>query len=952
MKVGSAFWYTGFICTYFLIFLYSSVLSASCPSDAPVKSIRFITDIGLGFKDLSSGIKLKKGLPCSDVLVSQSIEKLYERGIFEFIEASFEVEQGSDEITVNFLLIPYLVLSKTEFQGNFAIKDHELGRVIRLRPGDRIDESSIKGIEHEVRSLYRHSGFLDVEVEYRLIAETTSPLTRIRIVIKEGVPRKIERVEFAEGEDLTPKEILDSISEYATDKILSRDAVRDIRRYALRQFREKGFHKARVSIVLKFEEDASNVDLDVPNEKTILSVKLLPRNRLRFRFKGNSYYSRSQLLEVLRLDQRTAPLQRSSLNSLCRSIDERYREAGFASVSVDCSFSEEVDKKYGGVRDVFTVLIDEGPMYKVLPPIFKGNTIISDKKLSELVNMVPRSFFGSFFGAQRGPTEEMLSGDMLRIKEAYRARGLDRVEVRTRIIVDEDKLTTTARYRIKEGAGNAVKSVKVNLSSLKDDENLSSILNLWELNYSNGFYLESEVEERIGKLRDEIYKIGYPDARISGRYLQDEQRIDVEVISGPLVEVGRIILQGNFYTSDKIILRELKLKEGDPWNPSVVEESKHALLSLGIFRSVIIEPVGGNFNGGREDLIVKVQERETGTIQGLIEMSTQDGLHIQTQVGQRNLAGNARALVLGLDGYFRGVDSLVQAARARLGFGSPRIFGTDLDYGLESFYQTALELNDSFKLDRYGFSNSFRYPFLKSLRLTASQTTYSERLFDVATPMILGDRDRGTTFYSAFRFLAEYDRRDDVFNPTRGYRLESGIGYFPETFGSEVRMFEGHAQGTSLMPLGSGITYALNLRGAFREVLNSGDTVPLGSRYFIGGRDTLRGYTRFQVGPRASGDGLVVGGDTFAVFSQEVRYQFTSSTQGIFFLDTGQAFLRHADRFDGDRKNNLLDLRFSPGFGMQYLTPIGPLSAEVGFATDREFGERWGRFIVGIGSAF
>ena len=72
----------------------------------------------------------------------------------------------------------------------------------------------------------------------------------------------------------------------------------------------------------------------------------------------------------------------------------------------------------------------------------------------------------------------------------------------------------------------------------------------------------------------------------------------------------------------------------------------------------------------------------------------------------------------------------------------------------------------------------------------------------------------------------------------------------------------------------------------------------------------------------------------------------------LVFLDVAQAMLRHSVNFDGDTKRNLSDLRFSPGLGAQYITPIGPLSAELGFATDHEFGERFGRLLISIGSAF
>ena len=72
-----------------------------------------------------------------------------------------------------------------------------------------------------------------------------------------------------------------------------------------------------------------------------------------------------------------------------------------------------------------------------------------------------------------------------------------------------------------------------------------------------------------------------------------------------------------------------------------------------------------------------------------------------------------------------------------------------------------------------------------------------------------------------------------------------------------------------------------------------------------------------------------------------------------YFFDLGQSYLRNKGNFMGDPLSlNASDLRFSPGIGLRYKTPIGPLSIEYGFATEREFGERFGRLNFGIGGAF
>lgn len=925
------------------LFILSLQNVFACELERKVSKITFVTDVGLSHKDLSRNLSLSIGDICTKDKIQQSIKDIKRRDIFENIE--FKEFDESDGIHAQFLLIPYLVLSRVEFVGNRELSNLILRRSLSIRQGEKIGSSQLDIIRDRLIKTYNDSGFFDVDLKIQLQAESTSPLTRVIVEISEGKPRRVGELIIEEGDVTLLKEIIREIQSYARDKVITRDALREIRRFALREFRDRGFYQARVSL--------EHGPISSDGRQDII-IRINQRERIRFDVIGNSHFSDNEILAPLRLEQRNVPLQRTALDSLCPDIRDKYQEAGFLKVSVECERLSEEDPEYEGDRDIFNIVVDEGVFYKVRSVSFSGNTIISTEELKKIINVVPRSFISGIFSAsQLTPTDSILRADISRIKDAYKLKGITTVEIRTRIKVDDERRTVGVRYQIREEGTNLIEKIQfiVDYPETRDQE-VVDLCRKWEDDFSLLSYDQNEIEDELNILQERLYELGYPESTISSNYQNEESLLQLVLSLGPKVVVGKLILAGNFYTHDRIIKRELSLKEGDPWNPLILDDSRQALYSLGIFRSVTIEPEGGDFEGGTQNLKTKVLERETGTVQGLVEISTQDGLHIQTQVGQRNLFGDARALVLALDGYFKGTDGPLDAARTRLAYGSPRIFNSSLDYGLEAFYQTALELNDSFKLDRFGLTNNIRYPFMKALRVTGSHTIYSERLFDVDSKTILGPRDFGTTVYSGFRASIEYDRRDDVFNPTKGYRFELGAGYFPGWAGSQVRMLELNAQETTIIPLGNGFTYAFNVRGSLLETLDENEVVPLGSRYFIGGRETLRGYTRFQVGPRAQEDGLVVGGDTLGVFSQELRYSFTDSVLGLIFLDVGQSFLRNEGDFTGDTKARFKDLRFSPGFGTQYITPIGPLSAELGFATDREFGERWGRFLISIGSAF
>ena len=85
----------------------------------------------------------------------------------------------------------------------------------------------------------------------------------------------------------------------------------------------------------------------------------------------------------------------------------------------------------------------------------------------------------------------------------------------------------------------------------------------------------------------------------------------------------------------------------------------------------------------------------------------------------------------------------------------------------------------------------------------------------------------------------------------------------------------------------------------------------------------------------------------------EVLFDLTEEFTLVSFLDIGQTTLQNPGTFAGDSLSlTWSDFRYSPGLGIRYRTPIGPLGIEYGFALDREYGEGFGVLNVSIGGTF
>lgn len=72
----------------------------------------------------------------------------------------------------------------------------------------------------------------------------------------------------------------------------------------------------------------------------------------------------------------------------------------------------------------------------------------------------------------------------------------------------------------------------------------------------------------------------------------------------PLLD--EIRFSGNVVTRESVMLQEMVVKEGQPYSPQQVEKSRLALMNMGLFSSVQIEPLQEE---GKQVLLVKVEER-------------------------------------------------------------------------------------------------------------------------------------------------------------------------------------------------------------------------------------------------------------------------------------------------------------------------------------------------------
>ena len=96
-------------------------------------------------------------------------------------------------------------------------------------------------------------------------------------------------------------------------------------------------------------------------------------------------------------------------------------------------------------------------------------------------------------------------------------------------------------------------------------------------------------------------------------------------------------------------------------------------------------------------------------------------------------------------------------------------------------------------------------------------------------------------------------------------------------------------------------------------------------------------------------DGIPIGGNASLVFNAELRAAVLRNVQRVGFLDAGNIFARTSDI-------DVTAVRSAVGFGVRYISPLGPIRVDLGFKLHREViaGAREGltAFVISLGQAF
>lgn len=436
-------------------------------------------------------------------------------------------------------------------------------------------------------------------------------------------------------------------------------------------------------------------------------------------------------------------------------------------------------------------------------------------------------------------SDTTFQADLDRIRDHYRKAGFLGVVVAGETVPHPaDTTSINLTVAVREGKRTVVGRIRLEgLRSLTE----SDALRLFDTEPGNPLS-DAALAEDCFRLIRELESRGYPLARCrvdSVEWLRGESEdslaIRVAVDPGPAVQISEVRVEGNRETNADVILREMRLREGEPYDPVRVEALRQRLVRLNIFSSVSEPELF--LRGDTAGLLVRVQEGRTNTFDGIL--------------------GYIPGSVSGEKGYFTGLVSV----------GMRNLFGTgrklSLQWKRENRYTQELGV-------RYTEPWIFGFPVNVAGGFFQRQqdTAYVRRLVDGRADLLLSEKlslgvslgseavipNEDTTIGRAYRSSslslgadAVYDSRDDLYAPTTGVRYVASYQYgrktidrpgFPpsgwvQRLGVDVEIF---------LPAFARQVVALSVHG--RQV--QGTEIQEAEMYLLGGTRSLRGYRESQ----------------------------------------------------------------------------------------------------------
>ena len=218
---------------------------------------------------------------------------------------------------------------------------------------------------------------------------------------------------------------------------------------------------------------------------------------------------------------------------------------------------------------------------------------------------------------------------------------------------------------------------------IDEEQAMLDVVEMDEWKKDNDYFSITVMQEDSKRLTNFYTDRGYAFAEVDTRVMKvegDEPLVDVGymVNKKEKVFIRRLMVDGNTKTRDNVILREMRLGDGDQYEGEKMRRSAERLNRLRYFSAIDSELIPTD-RPDEVDLKIKVKEDNTGALMGGIGYSTYYDVGVTASIMERNLFG--RGYQVQLQGFFSW-----RRTSGVFSFTNPRVYDTDLSFGNDIYY--------------------------------------------------------------------------------------------------------------------------------------------------------------------------------------------------------------------------------------------------------------------------
>ncbi len=681
----------------------------------------------------------------------------------------------------------------------------------------------------------------------------------------------------------------------------------------------KWFVPGGVQVLTKNDPDGRVTILVYVTELTSVVQEVL--------YPGAQHLGKTELLNLsgVRKGEPMNPLA----NELGRqAIIRKYQEEGRYFTSVELVEGN----KPTDTRVIYNVV--EGSVVKVAGVDFRGVDQISMGRLR--TQLVTKREFAGFLGGKFNPIS--MDIDRQKVVAYYESLGYLDVKVDPEVIpVPSDLGHVKIVYHVIEGRQYHVAGKQIDGANSFGTDQLEPLTEL----KAGDLYDRRVAEGDKARVRHYYGTRGYPVGVEEKRYAVPGQpdmvqvHYEIQNDRGTPDRVGRIIIEGNDITRDRVILNQLDLRPGQVLQYPQVEEARMRLARLGIFDaedppSVEVQP--NELDSMFKDVRVRVKETRTGQFMIGGSVNSDAGLSGNVTINERNF--DICRLPTSWDDFrsgraFRGggQEFRIEASpgtmfqRYSATWREPYLLDTPFGLTVSGYYfqRGYAEYNESRVGGRFTLDRRID-PIWRASLMTRVEGINISDVPSYAPESIAGDA--GGHFLLGLRPGITRDTRDSYLYPTQGSVFDVG---FEQLFG-DYALPIGTVEYTKFLSTkylaredGSG-RHVLGLR---TQVSVAGGNAPVYERFYGGGIRSFRGFSFRGVGPET--DNLFTGG-TFA-WLNTVEYQIPLLTNDKLH------FVTFVDHGTVEQNVSIKNYRVAIGAGFRVAMPaLGPLPLAIDFA--------------------